>query len=180
MEKITVQELKKEIDAGTSAQIVDVRTPSEYIGERIEQAVSVPLIHFDRLAMSLDKSRDVYAMCRGGQRASEFCRKLDALGYRTFCVEGGLSAWLKQDFPVVRAPSQPWSLERQTRFAIGFIVFIGVFLALTVHPHFIYLSGFVGIGLMYSGVADFCGMSLLLAKMPWNKVRDEPIKQALS
>ena len=52
MEKITVQELKKEIDAGTSAQIVDVRTPSEYTGERIEQAVSVPLIHFDQLAIT--------------------------------------------------------------------------------------------------------------------------------
>ena len=180
MEKMTVQELKKEIDAGTSAQIVDVRTPSEYIGERIEQAVSIPLIHFDRMAMGLDKSRDVYVMCRSGQRASEFCRKLDALGYRTFCVEGGLSAWIKQDFPVVRAPNQPWSLERQTRFASGFIVFIGVFLALTVHPHFIYLSGFVGLGLMYSGAADFCGMSLVLAKMPWNKTLDKPINQASS
>ena len=180
MKNITVQELKKEIDAGTSAQIVDVRTPSEYIGERIEQAVSVPLTHFDQMAMSLDKSRDVYVMCRSGQRASEFCRKLDALGYRTFCVEGGLSEWVKQDFPVVRAPNQPWSLERQTRFAAGFMVFIGVLLALTVHPNFVYLSGFIGLGLMYAGAADFCGMSLLLAKMPWNKTRDEPIEQALS
>ena len=180
MEKITVQELKVAIDAGTSAQIVDVRTPNEYISERIEQAASVPLIHFDQMAMSLDKSRDVYAMCRGGQRAEEFCRKLDALGYRTFCVDGGLAAWLKQDFPVTRTPGQPWSLERQTRFAAGFLVFIGVLLALTVNPNFIYLSGFIGIGLMYAGAADFCGMSLLLAKMPWNKPRDEHIKQTVS
>ena len=180
MEKITVHELKKEIDAGTSAQIVDVRTPSEYISERVEAAVSVPLIHFDQLAMSLDKSRNVYAMCRGGQRAEEFCRKLDALGYRTFCVDGGLEAWLKQDFPVIRTPGQPWSLERQTRFAAGFIVFIGVLLALTVHSNFIYLSGFIGLGLMYAGATDFCGMSLLLAKLPWNKPRAARIKHTSS
>lgn len=177
MEKITVQELKKEIDEGTSAQIVDVRTPSEYISERVAAARSVPLIHFDRLAMSLDKSRDVYAMCRGGQRAETFCRKMDALGYRTFCVDGGLAAWIKQGFPVERTPGQPWSLERQTRFAAGFLVFVGVLLALTVHPNFIYLSGFIGLGLMYAGATDFCGMSLLLAKLPWNKPRGDQLKQ---
>ena len=180
MEKITVHELKKEIDAGTSAQIVDVRTPSEYISERIEAAVSVPLIHFDQLAMNLDKSREVYAMCRGGQRAEEFCRKLDALGYRTFCVDGGLEAWRKQNFPVIRSPGQPWSLERQTRFAAGFLVFIGVLLALTIHPGFIYLSGFIGLGLMYSGATDFCGMSLMLAKLPWNKPHAARIKHTSS
>ncbi|MBC6413576.1 MAG: rhodanese-like domain-containing protein [Chromatiales bacterium] len=177
MEKITVQELKKAIDAGTSAQIVDVRTPSEYISERLEAAMSVPLTHFDQLAMSLDKSRDVYVMCRSGRRAEEFCQRMDALGYRTFCVDGGLQAWLKQDFPVLRTPGQPWSLERQTRFAIGLLVLVGVLLALTVHPGFIYLCGFIGLGLMYAGATDFCGMSLLLARLPWNKPR-ESMQQA--
>ena len=180
MQKITVQKLKKEIDAGTTAQIVDVRTPSEYISERVAAAASVPLIHFDQLAMSLDKSRDVYAMCRSGRRAEEFCHKMDALGYRVFCVEGGLEAWLKQDFPVVRTPGQPWSLERQTRFASGMLVFAGVVLALTVHAGFIYLAGFIGLGLMYSAAANFCGMSLLLAKLPWNKSHDKHLKQTPS
>jgi hypothetical protein len=44
-------------------------------------------------------------------------------------------------------------------------------LAWQVHPAFIALSAFVGAGLVFAGVTDFCGMGLLLAKMPWNKKR---------
>ena len=35
--------------------------------------------------------------------------------------------------------------------------------------YFFILSGFVGGGLVFAGVTDFCGMGLLLAKLPWNK-----------
>jgi hypothetical protein len=31
------------------------------------------------------------------------------------------------------------------------------------------LSAFVGAGLVFAGITDFCGMGLLLARMPWNK-----------
>jgi hypothetical protein len=47
----------------------------------------------------------------------------------------------------------------------------GVLLAHFVHGRFIWLSGFVGAGLMFAGITDFCGMGLLLARMPWNKKR---------
>ncbi|MCG5236792.1 DUF2892 domain-containing protein [Xanthobacter oligotrophicus] len=42
-------------------------------------------------------------------------------------------------------------------------------LAWLVHPAFIALSGFVGAGLVFAGVTDFCGMGLLLARAPWNR-----------
>jgi len=38
-----------------------------------------------------------------------------------------------------------------------------------VNFNFIWLSGFVGAGLVFAGISDFCGIGLLLAKMPWNK-----------
>jgi hypothetical protein len=44
-----------------------------------------------------------------------------------------------------------------------------VLLAHFVNIHFIWLSGFVGAGLVFAGITDFCGMGLLLARMPWNK-----------
>ena len=61
------------------------------------------------------------------------------------------------------------SLERQVRIAAGAIVFTGVLLARFVNFDFIWLSGFVGAGLVFAGITDFCGMGLLLAKLPWNK-----------
>ena len=37
-----------------------------------------------------------------------------------------------------------------------------------VHPAFFGLSAFVGAGLVFAGITDWCGMGMLLAKMPWN------------
>lgn len=60
-------------------------------------------------------------------------------------------------------------LERQVRIAAGAIVFAGVLLGHFVNPAFIWLSGFVGAGLVFAGVTDWCGMGMLIAKMPWNQ-----------
>lgn len=56
----------------------------------------------------------------------------------------------------------------QQGIAAGSLVFAGVLLAIFVHPYFIALSGFVGAGLVFAGITDFCGMGLLLARLPWN------------
>jgi predicted branched-subunit amino acid permease len=55
------------------------------------------------------------------------------------------------------------------RIAAGAIVLTGVLLARFANFNFIWLSGFVGAGLIFAGITDFCGMGLLIAKLPWNK-----------
>jgi len=74
--------------------------------------------------------------------------------------------------PVVRG-KKSIPLERQVRIAAGFLVLLGAVLGFFVHPYFIGLSAFVGAGLMFAGITDTCGMALVLAKMPWNQVKDE-------
>jgi hypothetical protein len=61
------------------------------------------------------------------------------------------------------------SVERQVRIAAGAMVFTGVILGTFVYEGFYGLSGFVGAGLIFAGVTDWCGMGLLLARAPWNK-----------
>jgi hypothetical protein len=61
------------------------------------------------------------------------------------------------------------SLERQVRIAAGLLVLAGVVLGTWVHPAFYGLSAFVGAGLTFAGITDWCGMGLLLARMPWNQ-----------
>jgi hypothetical protein len=70
---------------------------------------------------------------------------------------------------VTRGAAGVISLERQVRIAAGSLVLTGVLLAYFVHPGFIALSAFVGAGLVFAGVTDWCGMGLLLAKLPWNQ-----------
>ena len=50
-------------------------------------------------------------------------------------------------------------------------MFMGVLLAHLVNYIFIWLAGFVGAALVFAGITDFCGMGMLIAKMPWNDRR---------
>jgi len=52
---------------------------------------------------------------------------------------------------------------------IGFGVLAGVVLSKAVHPQFIYLSAFFGAGLLFAGLSGWCGLAILMSKMPWNK-----------
>jgi rhodanese-related sulfurtransferase len=83
-------------------------------------------------------------------------------------VEGGTLAWIEAGLPVTRGTAKVISLERQVRIAAGALVLTGVLLGWFVHPPFFGLAGFVGAGLVFAGITDFCGMGLLLAKLPWN------------
>ena len=83
-------------------------------------------------------------------------------------VEGGTLAWIEANLPVTRSAVKVISLERQVRIVAGSLVLIGVLLGWFVHPDFFGLSAFVGAGLVFAGITDFCGMGLLLAKLPWN------------
>ena len=174
MKKISVEELKKIMDDSGEVQLVDVRSSQEYLSARITQAQFTPITHFDHYAPLLDREREVYAMCGGGGRAGEFCRMLERLGgYSPVVVEGGMRAWMERGYPVEIGPKQMWSLERQTRFGAGLLVLLGVVLGAVAHPGFFLLSGFIGLGLMFAAVTNFCGFSILLSKMPWNKQSEE-------
>jgi len=116
------------------------------------------------------KDQPVFLLCRTGSRAKQAAEKLEKSGYAQCCVvEGGTTAWTGAGLPVTRGTSNVIPLERQVRIAAGAIVLTGVLLAQFVHPAFIWLSGFVGAGLMFAGITDWCGMGMLLAKAPWNQ-----------
>ena len=84
----------------------------------------------------------------------------------------GIPAWEQTGGSVVRG-KKAISLERQVRIAAGSLVLLGAVLALTVNLWFVVLSAFIGAGLLFAGVTDTCGMGMLLARMPWNQVRDQ-------
>ena len=169
MEKITVDELQQLIDSQQDIQLIDVRTPSEYLATKIASAKMLPLSHFDQLVPTLDRNQKVYTICASGNRATEFCTKIDQLGFNSVLIEGGMNAWEKKRYPVERGKNIPWSIERQMRFIAGLLIVIGFVLGMVVAPGFYYLSGFIGLGLVFSGMTGICGMAAILGKMPWNK-----------
>jgi len=84
-------------------------------------------------------------------------------------LDGGTKAWIDAGLPVVRNVKTRWSLERQVRLGAGTLVVIGVILALTVNSRWIFLSGFIGLGLTFAGLTDLCPMAIVLERMAWNR-----------
>ena len=150
-----------------------MRTPVEYEEVHVPRARNVPL---DRLqpetfiaSNGAPDTRPVYLLCRSGARAAKAAEKFMVAGQdRGVVIEGGTEAWIDAGLPVARATAKVISLERQVRIAAGSLVLLGVVLGWLVHGAFFGLSAFVGAGLIFAGITDFCGMGLLLAKLPWN------------
>jgi rhodanese-related sulfurtransferase len=91
------------------------------------------------------------------------------MGYRQlYWYRDGMYAWEQAGLPVNRGKAV-LSLERQVRIAAGLLVLTGTILGTWVHPGFYGLAAFVGAGLTFAGLTDWCGMAMLLAKMPWNQ-----------
>jgi rhodanese-related sulfurtransferase len=159
--------------ARPAVALLDVRTPVEYAAVHAEGAKLIPLDVLDPNAVMADRNgsagEPVYVLCKSGARAAKAVERFRAAGFdNVFSVEGGTQAWERAGLPVVRGEKM-MSLERQVRIAAGSLVLLGALLGWLVHPAFLGLSALVGAGLVFAGVTDWCGMGLLLARMPWNR-----------
>ena len=158
--------------------LIDVRTPVEFREVHVELARNVPLARLDPVAVAQarngSKDEPLYLICRSGSRGRQACERFLAAGFTNVVnVEGGTQACVEAGLPVVRG-KKAISLERQVRMAAGSLVLLGGLLGWLVHPALFGLSAFVGAGLVFAGVTDTCGMGMMLARMPWNQVKDAP------
>ena len=160
--------------ASGSIDLVDVRTGAEFRGERVRGARHIPL---DRLTADLVRAdRPVgaqgptYLLCKGGSRAAMAASTLRAAGVQCVVVAGGTDACVAAGLPVERdANVRVWSIDRQVRLVAGLLVLTGCAVGVLVHPIGYGLAAFVGAGLTFAGLTDFCGMALFLGRCPWNR-----------
>jgi rhodanese-related sulfurtransferase len=96
MENITVEEVKKRMEAGEKLNLVDVREPFENAEFNIG-GVLLPL--GDIQAMAVDeienlKDEEVICYCRSGNRSGQACMILEMMGFtNTKNLTGGMLAW---------------------------------------------------------------------------------------
>lgn len=157
---------------GAPLRLLDVRTPAEFETVHIRGAYNVPL---DTLAEHREDLRrhvqePVVLVCRSGQRARQAEQALREIGMQNLHIlDGGMNAWEAAELPVERGRAR-LSLERQVRIGAGALAATGGILALAVNPLFALVPAFIGSGLVFAGVTDFCPMALLLGKLPYNRV----------
>ena len=170
MKTISPAELQKILVENPNAAVLDVRTPVEFAEVHVPAAKNIPLDELNPAVLNLPKDQPVYLLCRGGQRATKAAERLAKENFsQPVVVTGGTLAWIDASLPVARGVVKVISLERQVRIAAGSFVVAGFLLGWFVDRWFFVLSGFVGAGLVFAGITDFCGLGLLLAKMPWNR-----------
>ena len=174
MKTITPAQLQSRIQSGEKLHLLDVRTPAEHAEVHVPGVHLAPLDRLDPVQLAGEqgfaKDQPIFVLCRSGSRAKQAAEKLEKDGFREcHVVEGGTLAWAEAGLPLNRGNSKVMSLERQVRIAAGTIVLCGVLLAHFVNPAFIWLSGFVGAGLIFAGITDTCAMGMLISKLPWNQ-----------
>jgi rhodanese-related sulfurtransferase len=176
MNSIRPRELHLKITTGEPLALVDVRTPSEYRATHVPGAVLAPLDSLDptRLARNFSPETPLYVLCQSGTRAKQAINRLERAGVRRcVLVEGGTAAWVQAGLPVEREAGTSISLERQVRIAAGTLVLAGTLLGIFWNHLLLGLPAFVGGGLVFAGITDTCGMGMLLARMPWNRLGTE-------
>ncbi|NJN72195.1 MAG: rhodanese-like domain-containing protein [Limnothrix sp. RL_2_0] len=168
----------QEIDAQTLKEwqekenilLVDVREAVEYAGERIPGAILHPLSKFEPQQIQPNEGQKLVLYCQSGNRSTQAAQQYLAAGLSSVShLKGGIPSWKSAGFAVKKNKNAPISLFRQVQILAGFLVFIGTVLGVMVSPNFLFLSGFVGAGLMFAGITNTCAMGMLLAKLPYNQ-----------
>lgn len=93
VQEITVQELKRQLDAGEPITLVDVREPAEYQAANIG-GILIPLSQFGARFEELDRKSRLVLHCRSGVRSLNACEFLVSQGFENVTnVKGGILAW---------------------------------------------------------------------------------------
>ena len=93
----------KEAIAAKNIQVLDVRTAAEFNAGHIQNALQANWLdqkEFANRTQHLDKNLTVYVYCQVGARSASAQAALKAKGYNVINLEGGLSSWKMNGFPV--------------------------------------------------------------------------------
>lgn len=171
LRSVSAQQLALRTDS-RKLHILDVRTPGEFATLRIAGSINIPFERLNpaELLARLGTDTLLYCICQTGTRSQLAADRLRAAGFTSVVhVDGGTNAWISAGLPVVRGERRVISLERQVRIAAGLFCVLGVIAGAWIHPAGYGVPALIGVGLVYAGVTNSCGMSMILARLPWNQ-----------
>jgi rhodanese-related sulfurtransferase len=170
MKNINAETLQNWLD-NNEVVIVDVREPAEHEAERISGAILLPLASVSKNTLPKFDKKKLVIHCRSGKRSHNACDRLlqEDPNLEIYNLEGGISAWSNSGCKIIKSGKFFLPLDRQVQLTIGLGVVLGSVLGYFLNPIFFLFSGFFGAGLCFAGLTGYCGLAVLMAKMPWNK-----------
>lgn len=94
-ESLSAADFKAGLAQDPKAVLIDVRTPSEFSGDKIKGAknINVSSADFGKKIAALDKSKTYYVYCRSGARSGMACSQMAAAGFQVYNLSGGIMRW---------------------------------------------------------------------------------------
>jgi rhodanese-related sulfurtransferase len=111
--QITVSELAEWLEQGRDVAVIDVREHAEWIDGHIDGALHLPMLEAVARRAEVPADRPKAVLCAGGLRSSTAISALKRHGLQNwYNVTGGMTAWKRSGYPVVRSSSDPGSSPR--------------------------------------------------------------------
>ena len=155
------------------AVLIDVREPEEFSAEHIAYAASLPLGRVESMLhlMNIPTGRKLLFQCRKGARGEKACALVSGHGFagEIFNIDGGIDAWKDAGLPVIGGGPKI-SIFRQVQMIIGTVLFALIMLGLAGIGFAFMLAAMIAAIFAFTGFIGWCGLAMLLQKMPWNKV----------
>lgn len=101
---ISAEAFREEISQ-SGVQLLDVRTPEEYLEGHIGGAINIDMQRsnfVESVDGQLDKSKPVYLYCRSGARSMMAAKQLAKEGYQVVNLKSGIIGWSNLGYPVVK------------------------------------------------------------------------------
>ena len=105
---LSAKEFQDKITELGNVVILDVRTPDEFNGGTIENAINADITSYDftNVVQTLDKSTPVMVYCLSGGRSKDAAKALRNMGFNTvYELKGGILKWNAENLPVVAPQS---------------------------------------------------------------------------
>ena len=111
--QITASELAEWLEQGRDVAVIDVREHSEWIDGHIKGAIHLPMLEAAARRAEVPADRPKVVLCAGGLRSSTAISALKRHGLQGwYNVTGGMTAWKRFGYPVVRSSSDSGSSPR--------------------------------------------------------------------
>src|SRR5262249_36587226 len=111
--QITVSELAEWLEQGRDVGVIDLREHAEGIDRHIAGALHLRMLAATAPRAKAPAERTKAVLCAGGLRSSTAISALKRHGLSNwFNVTGGMTAWKRFGYPVVRSSSDPASSPR--------------------------------------------------------------------
>ena len=100
MKNITIEDLQVVLENEDEVQLLDVRTPEEWVGGVIKNPIKIDITGDDfegKVLEKLNKKQPVYIYCRSGGRSKIASELLLEKGFQPYNIIGGYIEWTEKN-----------------------------------------------------------------------------------